>query len=301
MKSLLVIAGPTAVGKTGAALAVAERLGTGILSADSRQVYREMTIGTAKPTPPELARVPHAFVNAASIHNAPQTAADFERAGLAFLEETFQQSDAAVCCGGTGLYIRALVRGLDPMPDVPGAVAAAVEEEYAARGIAWLQEAVRSADPQFFQNSEWQNPARLQRALAFVRATGRSLLSFHSGTAQARSFRSVLVVLDLPRPQLYARINARVDAMMDSGLEDEARELFSFRHLKPLQTVGYAELFDYFDGKCTRAQAVEKIKQHTRNYAKRQLTWFRREAGAVWLRADEVSLHDHILTLAHRG
>lgn len=282
MKTLLVVAGPTAVGKTAVAVEVAERFGTAIISADSRQCYREMSIGTAKPSGGELARVKHYFVDAFSVQEEV-TAARFESLALGYLDEIFAQSDVAVCCGGTGLYIRALCEGLDEMPRVDTTIERTVEEGYNTAGIAWLQACIEEEDPRFFIEGETQNPARLIRALSFVRATGQSILFFHRGEKKLRPFRIVKIGLELPRPNLYDRINRRVDMMMAAGLLAETRGLYPLRRLRPLQTVGYAELFDHFDGKLSLDEAVYKIKQHTRNYAKRQITWFRKDEEIIWM------------------
>lgn len=296
MKTLLVIAGPTAVGKTAVAIDVVERLGTSIISADSRQCYREMSIGTAKPSAEELARVKHYFVDEFSVKEEV-TAARFESLALGYLDEIFSRAEVAVCCGGTGLYIRALCEGLDEMPRVDAAIERAIEEGYKTGGTAWLQARVQEEDPRFFAEGEWQNPARLMRALSFVRATGKSILQFHSGGKKERSFRIIKVGLEFPRAVLYERINKRVDAMMTAGLAEEARSLYPLRHLRPLQTVGYAELFEHFDGKFSLEEAAEKIKQHTRNYAKRQMTWFRKEEGMVWVDAMALDVPERILEL----
>lgn len=290
------IAGPTAVGKTATAIAVAERLGTSIISADSRQCYRGMTIGTAKPSPTELAAVKHYFIDELDV-TTHFTAADYERLALGYLEEIFAAHDTAVLCGGTGLYIQALCTGLDAMPEVDKTVVAEAEELYGKFGIGWLQQAVAAEDPEFFASGEVHNPARLLRALSFVRATGKSITSFRTGVGKPRPFHIVRIALDLPREVLYQRINARVDKMMQEGLLDEVRGLLPHRHLKNLNTVGYAEIFDYIDGKSTLAEAVDKIKQHTRNYAKRQLTWFRKDKSFVWMNAGDEHVVDEILGL----
>ena len=295
-KTIYVIAGPTAVGKTAVSIALAQRLGTGIISADSRQCYKGMTIGTAKPDAVELAAVPHYFIDS---HEVTQnlTAADYETLGLGYIDQVLQQHHTAVVCGGTGLYINALCHGLDEMPATDPAVAKAVEDTYAANGIEWLQKAVEEEDPAFYASGEIQNPARMIRALSFVRTTGTSITQYRTQSRKQRPFRIVKVALELPRETLYNRINRRVDAMMEQGLESEVRALLPYRHLKNLQTVGYAELFEYFDGKCTLNEAIEKIKQHSRNYAKRQLTWFRKDPEMHWLRPDDATIVEQIMAL----
>lgn len=296
-KTLYVIAGPTAVGKTAVAIALAQRLGTEIISADSRQCYKGMTIGTAKPSAEELAQVRHHFIDNLEI-STHFTAADYETYALNTLADIFEKHDTAVVCGGTGLYIQALCTGLDEMPEVDKSIVAEAEALYEKFGIGWLQQAVASEDPKFFAEGEVHNPARLLRALAFVRATGKSITDFRTGAGKQRPFRIVKIVLDLPREVLYQRINMRVDHMMKEGLMDEVRGLITYRHLKNLNTVGYTELFDYLDGRYTLEEAVDKIKQHTRNYAKRQLTWFRKDKDFVWMNAGKKGLIDDILDIS---
>lgn len=293
-KILYVVAGPTASGKTAAAIDLALRLGTSIISADSRQCYREMTIGTAKPTTEETASVRHYFVDEFPV-SQDLTAADFERLALGYLDDIFSTHYTAVLCGGTGLYIKALCEGLDPMPEVDPAVIQQAESEYAQKGMEWLQAAVAKEDPEFYQVGEIQNPARLLRALSFIRSTGHSIVNYRTNTRKQREFRIVKIGLELPREVLYDRINRRVDMMIEHGLEAEVRSLLPYKHLKNLQTVGYAELFDHFEGKCSLKEAVDKIKQHTRNYAKRQMTWFRKDEEMHWFRADDPELVDKIL------
>lgn len=289
-----VIAGPTAVGKTAVAIELAKRLNTAIVSADSRQCYREMTIGTAKPGAEELAQVKHYFIDEFPVTHA-LTAANYETLALGYLEEIFKEHDTALVCGGTGLYIKALCEGLDEMPAVDEQVAADVNEQYQLHGLEWLQQTAQMEDPAFYENGENKNPARLIRALIFKRSTGESIIDFRTGAHKERNFRCIKIGLDLPREMLYERINRRVDDMMAKGLRDEVKSLYPYKHLKNLQTVGYAELFDYMDGKYTLAEAVDKIKQHTRNYAKRQLTWFRKDKEYVWYRADDTAVADKIL------
>jgi tRNA dimethylallyltransferase len=295
-KTVIVIAGPTAVGKTAVSISLAQKLGTEILSADSRQCYKGMTIGTAKPTVAELATVRHHFVDNLDI-DTYFTAADYETYALDTLSGIFEQHDFAVICGGTGLYLQALCSGLDEMPEVDKQVTEEAEQFYERFGIGWLQQAVASEDPEFYATGEIHNPARMLRALSFVRSTGKSITAFRTGKGKDRPFKIVKVALELPREQLYERINARVDQMMAAGLEEEVRALLRYRHLKNLNTVGYSELFDYFDGACTLAEAVDKIKQHSRNYAKRQLTWFRKDKGYVWLNAGQSDIMRKILSL----
>ena len=293
-KTVYIICGPTAVGKTAIAISLAQYLHTAIISADSRQCYKEMTIGTAKPAADELQAVKHYFINSHSVVNN-LTAADYETLALGYLNEIFAAADTAVVCGGTGLYIKALCEGLDEMPAVNDAVAAEVQQQYDAHGITWLQQTVREEDPAFFAVGEVQNPARLLRALTFKRSTGESITSFRKGEAKRRDFNIVKIGLELPREVLYNRINHRVDMMMAAGLLDEVKELYPLRKLKNLQTVGYAELFDFIDGQCTLAEAVEKIKQNTRNYAKRQMTWFKKDKEVRWFPANAKDIITGIL------
>lgn len=293
---MYVIAGPTAVGKTAIAIQLAQRLGTSIISADSRQCYREMTIGTAKPTEEELAQVHHYFINSHSVTEHLNTA-DFERLALGYLQDIFKRSDSAVICGGTGLYIKSLCEGIDEMPDIDEVVEQEINDQYQQKGIEWLQKAVQQEDPEFYKQGEIQNPVRLIRALSFVRSTGNSILNYRTGNKADRPFNIIKIALELPREVLYGSINRRVDIMMEQGLLEEVRKLYPQRHLKNLQTVGYSELFDYIDGKYTLEEAVEKIKQHTRNYAKRQLTWFRKDKEFHWLGADDTQVIDKILAI----
>jgi len=295
-KTVYVIAGPTAVGKTAVSIALAQRLGTSIISADSRQCYKGMTIGTAKPDATELATVPHYFIDS---HEVTQnlTAADYETLALGYIDQVLQQHDTAVVCGGTGLYINALCHGLDEMPATDAEVAKTVEDTYAANGMEWLQKAVEDEDPAFYASGEIQNPARMIRALSFIRTTGTSITHYRTKSRKQRQFRIVKVALELPRETLYDRINQRVDAMMEQALEREVRALLPYRHLKNLQTVGYAELFEYLDGNCMLQEAIEKIKQHSRNYAKRQLTWFRKDPEMHWLRPDDATIVEKIMEL----
>lgn len=253
-----------------------------------------MNIGTAKPSEDELQSVKHYFLDTFSV-TEHITAADFERLSLQYLEEIFRKNDTAVVCGGTGLYIKALCEGLDDMPATDAKIEEQIYKEYQEKGMPWLQEAVENEDPRFFEEKEHQNPARLLRALVFKRSTGKSILNYRSGEKKKRNFNVIKIVLGLPREQLYERIDRRVDAMMQQGLLEEVKRLYPYRHLKNLQTVGYSELFDYLDGHSSQEHAVDKIKQHTRNYAKRQMTWFKRETKALFLDANDETILQQII------
>lgn len=273
------------MGKTAVGIAVAKHFGTEIISADSRQCYREMAIGVARPSEEELAEVPHHFIASHSIQDK-LTAAAFEAYALEKAAEIFRKSNTVVMVGGTGLYIRAFTDGMDAIPEVPEEVHNRVMKAYQQNGIAWLQERIQSLDPQFYEGGEILNPQRLMRALEVVETTGRSILSFRTGEKKDRPFDVIKIALDLPRESLYQRINRRVDSMMDQGLLEEVRSLVPFQHLNALQTVGYKELFDHLAGKTSLEEAVDAIKKHTRHYAKRQLTWFRKDSEYQWLPPD---------------
>lgn len=291
---LIVIAGPTAVGKTAVAIAIARHFGTEIVSADSRQCYREMSIGTAKPSTAELAMVPHHFIDSHSITDE-LNAADYEKLALEYCAAIFQQHATAVVCGGTGLYIKALCEGIDEMPQSDRAIETALQAEADERGITWLQEQVQHEDPEFYAAAEQQNPVRLVRALAFKRTTGQSIMTYRSGRIKERPFHITKIALDLPREALYDRINRRVDEMVADGLLDEVRRLYPQRRLKNLQTVGYSELFDWLDGNISLEKGIELVKQHSRNYAKRQLTWFRKDKAYTWFApSDTAGIIRHI-------
>ncbi|MBO9153646.1 tRNA (adenosine(37)-N6)-dimethylallyltransferase MiaA [Chitinophaga sp. GCM10012297] len=284
--TVVVLAGPTAVGKTAMAIRLAEKLGTEIISADSRQCYRELSIGTAKPDETELQAVPHYFINSHSIAEEVN-AAMYGQLALRYADEIFSRQPFAVVTGGTGLYIRAFLEGMDEMPPVPEALRQQLRRQYEEKGLPWLQETLREKDPAFYAQAEIHNPHRLLRALEIFEATGRSIADFRSGARQQRDFNVIKVGLQLPKELLHENIHRRVDKMMETGLVEEVRSVQVFRDHNALQTVGYAEIFDYFDGKQTLPQAIDAIKTHTRQYAKRQLTWFRRDAGMQWFDARE--------------
>ena len=274
-KKLIIVGGPTASGKTALAIQLAQQFGTEIVSADSRQFYREMSIGTAKPTAAELAQAPHHFIGNLSIHDN-YSVGDFERAALVVLDKIFAKNDTAIMVGGTGLYIRAVCNGLDAFPNTPLSIRQEFETLFEKEGIEPLQKMLQEVDYEYFTQVDIQNHTRLIRALSVWKASGQPFSNFRLATKVERNFEPIYKTIDLPRPVLYDRINHRVDIMMSEGLLEEARKLYPFRHLNALQTVGYTELFAHFDGQLSLEEAIDKIKQHTRNYAKRQTTWFKK-------------------------
>jgi len=275
-KHLLIIAGPTGVGKTSLSIQLAKHFNTAIISADSRQVYKEIAIGTAKPSKEEQQGVPHHLLDCISIHET-FTAGDFEREALKKLDELFEQHQLVIMCGGTGLYIDAVCKGFDEGLVSDEEVKKQIEARYKEKGLAWLQEEVKNKDPEYFERSDANNPRRLMRALEVIILTGLPYSSFRKNKAAARDFSVIKVLIDEDREILYEKINKRVDAMMQAGFLEEAKSVHPFKHLNALNTVGYKELFDHLEGKTSLERAVELIKQHTRNYAKRQLTWFRKD------------------------
>ncbi len=280
-KTVILISGPTAVGKTALAIQMAKHFHTAIISADSRQCYKEITIGVAKPSVEELNAVKHYFINSHSITD-DVTAAAYEHYALTAAEELFVTNDVVVMVGGTGLYIKAFCEGMDQIPAVPDELRVQLQQQYQQYGIEWLQQQLLQQDPLFAAQGEMQNPQRMLRALEVVKASGESIIKFRKGEKQQRPFDVIKIGLELPREELYNRINLRVDLMMKEGLLEEAKTVYPQRQLNALQTVGYRELFDYFDGMLTLPQAVEKIKQNSRHYAKRQLTWFKRDTAMKW-------------------
>lgn len=278
--TLIVIGGPTAIGKTRTAIELAKALHTEIISSDSRQFYRELSIGTAKPTREEQAEVKHHFVDSLSIFDE-YSAGDYEREVIAFLEDFFQKRRTAVMVGGSGLFIKAVTRGFDDLPSDIG-VRAQLMQQLEREGVAPLQQELKERDPSHYERMDIHNPQRLVRALEVCRISGKPFSALRQDAATDRPFNTLFVGLEAERETLYKRINLRVDKMMAEGLEEEARRVYPHRSLNALNTVGYKELFAYFDGEYDRDMAVEKIKQHTRNFAKRQLTWFRKNTSITW-------------------
>ena len=240
-----------------------------------------MNIGVARPSPDELQSVKHHFIASHSIHEEV-TAVTFEQYALKKVDELFQQHDIVVMTGGTGLYIKAFCEGLDLVPDIPKQIREDIVSNYDQLGLDWLQNEIKLKDPEFYQSGEIQNPQRLMRALEVKEATGESILHFRKGKKQKRDFEIKKMGLELPKEILRQRIDKRVDQMMDAGLLDEVKQLQPVKHLNALQTVGYAELFDYLDGKFSLNEAIEQIKIHTRQYAKRQMTWFKKDQEIKW-------------------
>lgn len=247
-----------------------------ILSADSRQFYKELNIGTAKPSKAQLAEVKHYFINTKSI-NELYGAGHFEKDALPILSELFQKQDVVVLVGGSGLYINALLNGVDDFIEVPAEIRERLNEQYQQNGLEWLQNEVKKLDETYFNSVDTHNPQRLIRALEVCLFTGQPYSSFLNQNKIERPFKAIKLLINCPREKLYAQINSRVDEMMEQGLLEEVKELIDQKHLNALKTVGYKELYAYLDASYTLETAINKIKQHTRNYAKRQLTWFKNQ------------------------
>lgn len=272
-KYLVVIAGPTGVGKTALAITLAKHFSTKILSADSRQFYKEMSIGTAKPTPSELKEAEHLFINSLSIHDN-YSIGDFERDAMKALDELFKDNQIVFLVGGSGLYINVVLYGVDEFENVSESTKEKVRTQYEEKGLSWLQEQIQTLDPEYYNTVDINNPQRLQRALEVCVETGKPYSSFLSQNKKERNFEAIKILVNTDREKLYERINKRVDQMIKDGLVEEAKALYPNKNLNALNTVGYKELFTHFEGELELAAAIDLIKQKTRNYAKRQLTWF---------------------------
>ena len=281
--TVIVIVGPTAVGKTAFAIEVAKYFNSAIISADSRQCYQELSIGVAKPTTTELAAAKHYFIGSHSI-NEEVNAGVFEKYALDAAAQIFKTNTVAVMVGGTGLYIKSFCEGIDAMPSIDPALRNSIIADYEKNGLAWLQQEVQKNDPVYWnQTAEQNNPQRLMRALEMVLATGKSISHFQSAQKVTRPFNILKIGLSMPREILNARINSRVDTMMEEGLLQEVTSLLPSAHVNALQTVGYQEIFAHLRGEITLEDAVAQIKQHTRQYAKRQMTWFTKDSLINWL------------------
>lgn len=284
MKNLIVILGPTAVGKTALAVDTAKHFSTEIISADSRQIYSELKIGVARPSDNELSAVPHHLIGHVSIHQ-DYSAGAYERDALNICDGLFKKHDHVICCGGSMLYVDALIKGLDDLP-ADQEIRKSLIQKQKDEGLMALQKELQMLDPEYYAVVDLQNPHRLIRALEVCTISGEKYSSLRKSTHRERSFRVFPIGMTAQRNWLYSRINKRVDDMLSGGLEEEAREVYPFRHLNALNTVGYREMFEYFDGKISLKEATEKIKQHSRNFAKRQLTWWRRDETIQWFAAD---------------
>jgi tRNA dimethylallyltransferase len=286
--TVYIIVGPTAVGKTKYAIELAQKLKTEIISADARQCYQELNIGVARPTQEELATVPHHFIASHSIQEN-LNAGIFEAYALTKATELLAKFGSVVMVGGTGLYIKAFVEGMDQIPAIDPAVRSQIQEELSLKGIDWLQAQVKTLDPDYWASAdqgEQQNTQRLSRALEVVTGTGQSILSFQHQSKKTRPFNIQKIGLEMPREQLYDRINQRVEQMVNMGLEEEVSVLRPQFHLNALQTVGYQEWLTYFEGRQSKAEVIQAIQQNTRHYAKRQMTWFKKDADIKW---DQIS------------
>ena len=285
--TVYIIVGPTAVGKTSFAISLAQHLKTEIISADARQCYAELSIGVARPSLEELSKVPHHFIASHSV-NETVNAQVFENYALAKADELFKTHHSAVMVGGTGLYIKAFCEGLDLIPAIDPAIREDIIKQYEKLGLRWLQKEVSVKDPMYWAKGEQQNPQRLMRALEVMLGTGASIVSFQIKNKITRPFNIVKVGLELPRAHLYERINQRVISMVENGLESEVRNLLPQNHLNALQTVGYSEWAPYFEGNLSKEKVIENIQQNTRHYAKRQMTWFKKDPEITWHLSDQI-------------
>ena len=281
MKTCIIVVGPTAVGKTALAIQLAQHFGTAIISADSRQCFKELNLGVAKPSAEELAQLKHYFINSHTIKDT-LNAAIFEQYGLAKIKEIFKQQDVAVMVGGTGLYIKTFADGIDEVPVIKPEIRDQIIADYEWEGLVWLQQQVEKKDPLYFEKGETKNPQRLMRALEVKLSTGKSIIEFQTQQKRLRDFNIIRVGLEIPKEDLHKRINSRVDKMMQDGLLNEVKTLVPHKELNALQTVGYRELFGHLIGDLSLEDAVEAIKINTRQYAKRQMTWFKKDEAVRW-------------------
>ncbi len=285
--TLVVVVGPTGSGKTDVAVELAKHLRAPILSTDSRQVFRGMAVGTAQPSAEQLAAVPHYFIADREVSD-DYNAGRFEAEALVLLDRLFGEHDYVLAVGGSGLYVDALCRGFDALPPTDPALRGRLEARLRDEGLGALLEELRRLDPIYYESVDRDNPARVVRAVEVCLQTGRPYSEQRSGESRERPFRIVKIGIETPREELYERIDCRVDGMLEAGLEEEARRLYPLRGLNALMTVGYREMFEYFDGKIPYEEAVRLIKRNSRRYAKRQMTWFRRDADIAWMKRDEI-------------
>lgn len=286
-KILIAVIGPTAVGKTQMAIDLANEFKTEIISADSRQFFKELSIGTAKPTVEEQAQAKHHFINNLSIQE-DYNASRFEKEVLQFLETFYQEHSTIILCGGSGMYVNALIDGFDDkLPPANTKIREELNDRLRTKGIADLQEELKELDPEFYQEIDLNNSKRLMRAIEICRLSDQPYSELRKGKKKEREFEVIKIGLEMDREDLYDRINKRVDLMIEEGLEEEARSVLEFRNHNALKTVGYSELFKYFDGNMSFEEAVEKIKVNSRRYAKRQLTWFKKDNAIKWFPPDQ--------------
>lgn len=286
-KYLIVIAGPTAVGKTDLCINLAKNFNSEIISSDSRQFFKETILGTAKPSDLQLSEVPHHFINTLSIHDNYDVKL-FEKDVLSLIDTIFQKHNVIIITGGSGLYIDAVCNGFDDMPLIDSDVRQKIIAEYEVKGLVFLQEEVKRFDPEYFAVVDQNNPQRLMRALEVCRATGKPFSSFRNKKKVDRPFEIIKIGLERERAELYRRIDSRMDLMIQEGLFDEAESLFPYKDLNALQTVGYSEIFGFLEGKYDREEAIRLLKRNSRRYAKRQLTWFKRDPEMNWFHPDQL-------------
>ncbi len=300
-KKLIVVVGPTAIGKTSLAIQLAQHYKADILSADSRQFYKEMSIGTAKPNAKELSMAKHFFIDNISIHEN-YTVGHFEKEALSVLNTIFLENDIAVLVGGSGLYINALVNGLHNFPEISTETQNKIDETYSQFGLQGIQDLLKELDPQYYNKVDLNNPHRILRALAVCVQSGKPYSSYLEPDLTNRNFEPIFIGLQMDRALLYQRIIERVLQMMDQNLLEEVKQLLPFKHLNALQTVGYTELFDYLENKIDLETAVAQIQQHTRNYAKRQITWFKKNKAIQWFAPHEwLPIINYIDTALHHN
>ena len=295
--TVIIIAGATAVGKTSLGTRLANHFNARIISADSRQCYKELNIGVAKPSKAQLNACPHYFINSHSISDEVN-AGIFEKYALATANELFKQNNIVVMVGGTGLYIKAFAEGIDAMPSIPPAIRQNITDNYNQYGLKWLQNEIKEKDTIFWEVAEQHNPQRLMRALEVLMATGQTINQFRTQQAVERPFNIIKIGIELPREQLVANINQRVDEMMLEGLLEEVKGLLPYQNLNALQTVGYKELFAYLNNQCFLDEAINRIKINTRQYAKRQMTWFKKDKDYHWVTNND-QLFDNIISMSN--
>ena len=286
-KYLIVICGPTGIGKTKISIEVAQHFKCEIISADSRQVFKEMTIGTAVPAIYERKKVPHHFIQSHSIHDY-YNASKFEQEVITFLKTYFDKNEIILMVGGSGLYINAVCDGIDDLPEIDMNIREKWQNLFKKKGVEFLQRRLKKIDPEYFNKVDTANPKRLLKAIEIFEMTGKPYSSFLRKEKIPRAFRVLKIGINTNRSTLYNRINERVDQMMNAGLQDEAMSLFSYKNSTPLKTVGYKELFEYFEGKISLDDAIDQIKNHSRSYARRQLTWFRRDKAIIWFEPNDI-------------